>query len=450
MKAIQIALLLSNIGLIVAETETYSISWAPHGPEEDTQWKALYPHNTPLIESDPKKFPEEMERIFNDQNGDRTAQDGKTGIHAVFLDLNLDQVDKLMAGLLKDEDAIMPALMTYTGMVRPMTEEEKAEEKAYAKMREDSPVQKAAAGEEEGAEGAAAKEATEGVAAEGAAADATSKEAPPQMHQAPEDRIETTINKDIDPSDLFAAFKSGRKGLSLLHDLGPEMNAGAPPQQQRMRKPGAPPGPKRKYGKWDPELVAWNDERQKQEQIRDRDERPEGYLRDIGRIYYQAAFFDHKQMQALDARLHQDKQNKALMLFGDNDRYDSLNEVDPHWRPSSISFVITTNPLLTVSEYSDLLNQQFKTLWEEYVSKGYDVIVPALFTKEAGQAVKPTVDAEGRYQSAIGTKARNGNLPEPYLRIISEYLERLAWHIHHWASEDYARIDILAGLQYGV
>jgi len=97
MKVIQIALLLSNIGLIFAETESVYVGWSPDRHEDPTQWKQEFP-NTQSLYVDTKMHPDEVysgmrhqfEEIINPK-----VLTADFGVNATFLGLTKKDLSTL-------------------------------------------------------------------------------------------------------------------------------------------------------------------------------------------------------------------------------------------------------------------------------------------------------------------------------------------------------------------
>jgi len=102
MKVIPIALLLSLIGCIVAETEIFSIQWEPNKIEGTNQWEPVFPNDRPLPEGSVFSKPaQQMETIFVDEIGPnktivQEADKNHSGINVTFLDLKPDQYRKVL------------------------------------------------------------------------------------------------------------------------------------------------------------------------------------------------------------------------------------------------------------------------------------------------------------------------------------------------------------------
>ena len=103
MKVIPIALLLSLIGCIVAETEIFSIQWEPNKIRGTNQWEPVFPNDRPLPEdSEFSKPAKQMESIFVDEIGpnktimQKEDDSNLSGINVTFLDLKPDQYRKVL------------------------------------------------------------------------------------------------------------------------------------------------------------------------------------------------------------------------------------------------------------------------------------------------------------------------------------------------------------------
>lgn len=169
------------------------------------------------------------------------------------------------------------------------------------------------------------------------------------------------------------------------------------------------------------------------EQCRDTTKRYHEYIDAIpyGTVYYQVADYDDKQMKAVNKLYHdKDAKKKGILLFDENDvdkkrgpkeatkyraaqsspiaQYELTHCPTDHTFTFGITTVFVTPsadprvacPMETC--YKRLIDGQFKDLWDRFLSKGYDVVVPS-----------------------IGFGLGKTHLPEEYLKYIQAKLTSL-------------------------
>ena len=146
------------------------------------------------------------------------------------------------------------------------------------------------------------------------------------------------------------------------------------------------------------------------EQCKDTTKRYQEYIDAIpyGTVYYQVADYDDKQMKAVNKLYHdKDSKKKGILLFDENDvdknrdskeerKYPIANEKSAtiamyensigRRTDCTFTFGITTvfieavdNPAAVCPMetcYKRLIDGQFQDLWDRFLSKGYDVVVP--------------------------------------------------------------------------